>query len=250
MAGGKAVATVDSRTRHLKSMFESLGEEPCNGDGNQHGEASLLEVPVLPPVSERDQAKTQRDPDQAMAKITESAHRVVDERNIQKGAAELQRVHEFLLKKWNAEFVRHLTLKTPRPRTPPQRCPWPFRNFCAGGFLLDVSADQLGHLEHRDGSLAAENRFEFVVGVDVGSLLLVLEPVPLDVGPEFFGYLSARDGFGADDGAEGGVRLYRFHERRIRFAFLFCCCHFFPPSGMKIFSYVYSRGARPMPTIF
>jgi hypothetical protein len=73
-----------------------------------------------------------------------------------------------------------------------------------------VLADQLGHLEHGNGFLAAENRLKFVIGVDVGFLFLVLEPILFYVPPKFLRDLSARHRFIADHSAESGVRLYRF----------------------------------------
>src|SRR5690349_15844469 len=116
--------------------------------------------------------------------------------------------------------------------------------------LFHVFADQLGHLEHRDGFLAAENCFQRVVSVDVGSLFLVLEPLLLDVGPQFLGDLGARNRLGADHHAESGVRLHRFHECRVRFSFFLCCCHSYSSFRNQNFRYVYSRGPRLLPTFF
>jgi hypothetical protein len=78
--------------------------------------------------------------------------------------------------------------------------------------------DELCHLEHRDLRLAAEDGPELVVGVDLGPHLRVLKPVSLDVGPELFGELGARQGARADDRGECIVRLNRSHEGGIRFA--------------------------------
>jgi hypothetical protein len=81
-----------------------------------------------------------------------------------------------------------------------------------------MSRDELGHLEHRDLRLTAEDRPELVVGVDLGPHLRVLEPVSLDIGPELFGELRARQRARANDGSECIVRLDRSHEGGIRFA--------------------------------
>src|SRR5207247_10397804 len=43
----------------------------------------------------------------------------------------------------------------------------------------------LRHLEHVDGRLAAEHRLEHIVGLDHPLVLLVLQAILLDVGPEF-----------------------------------------------------------------
>ena len=50
----------------------------------------------------------------------------------------------------------------------------------------EVLADQFGHLEHRDGFLAAENGLKIVIGVDVGFLFLVLEPILFMYAQSFF----------------------------------------------------------------
>jgi hypothetical protein len=78
--------------------------------------------------------------------------------------------------------------------------------------------DELGHLEHRDLRLAAEDGPELIIGVDLGLHLRVLELVSLDVGPELFGELRAGQGARANDGSECIVRLDRSHEGGIRFA--------------------------------
>src|SRR5262245_20056272 len=50
--------------------------------------------------------------------------------------------------------------------------------------LFQVLAHQLGHREHVDRGLAAEHSLERSVRVDLALVLLVLEPVLLDVAPE------------------------------------------------------------------
>ena len=52
--------------------------------------------------------------------------------------------------------------------------------------------DELGHLEHGDGLLAAKDGLEGVGGVDVRLLLGILKVVLLDVVPEFLGHFAAR----------------------------------------------------------
>ena len=92
-----------------------------------------------------------------------------------------------------------------RSRAPPHR-------------LLQVLGDELGHLEHRDGLLAAENFAQLVVGVDVAAVDLVLEAVLLDVGPELAGDFGARLGRGADHGGERGARHEGLHESGVGLA--------------------------------
>ena len=86
------------------------------------------------------------------------------------------------------------------------------------GLLLHMLTYDLTHLEHGDGLLAAEYSLELVIGVDVGFFLLVLQAVLRDVGPQFLSQLSAWNRFVANHRAECGIRLYRFHERCVRFA--------------------------------
>src|SRR5262245_39861347 len=53
--------------------------------------------------------------------------------------------------------------------------------------LLQVLAHQLGHREHVHGRLAAEDRLQLVIGVDLPLVLLVLQTVLLDVSPQLLG---------------------------------------------------------------
>jgi hypothetical protein len=69
--------------------------------------------------------------------------------------------------------------------------------------LGNVARDELGHLEHADLGLAAEDGLEGGIGVDHLPVLLVLETVLLDVVPELLGELRAGQRLGADDGGEG-----------------------------------------------
>src|SRR6185437_7608092 len=81
--------------------------------------------------------------------------------------------------------------------------------------LLDVLVDELGHLEHRNLALAAEDRLELVIGVDHPTLLRVLQVVALDVRPELFRDLRARHRIVADDRGELRIRLHWPHERGV-----------------------------------
>ena len=54
------------------------------------------------------------------------------------------------------------------------------------GKLPDVPGDQLGHLEHADLAFAVEYGAKRIVSVDLSSFLFVLQPVLLDIVPQFF----------------------------------------------------------------
>src|ERR1041385_8328896 len=97
--------------------------------------------------------------------------------------------------------------------------------------LLQVTTDELRHLEHRDLFLAAEDRLQIVVGVDHRPLGFVLKPFALDVGPEFFRNLSARQRLASHPFRQSRGRLHRLHECSIRFAFR----HFSPPWSLGIY---------------
>lgn len=81
----------------------------------------------------------------------------------------------------------------------------------------NVRIHELGHLEHGDGSLTAEDRLELVVSIDLGLDLRVLQAVLLDIRPELFGKLRAGKRLGTNDGGKHIVRLDGFHERSVRF---------------------------------
>jgi len=81
-----------------------------------------------------------------------------------------------------------------------------------------VTGDQLGHLEHRDRLLTAKDGLQFVVSVDLGLGLFVLQTILLDVSPELLGELCARKRSGANDSGESRVGRDRFHECGVRFA--------------------------------
>jgi len=82
-----------------------------------------------------------------------------------------------------------------------------------------VPRDEFRHLEHADLALAVENRTERIVGVDLGSLRLVLKTVFLDVVPKLLGKLGTRYRLRANDCGELVVRLDWSHEGGIGFAF-------------------------------
>src|SRR5262245_40626846 len=83
-----------------------------------------------------------------------------------------------------------------------------------------MPADQLGHLEHRYLSLAAEHRLQLVVGVDHAPVLLVLKAVTLDVAPDLLGHLGTRHRARADHRRERAARRHRLHEGGIWLALL------------------------------
>lgn len=64
--------------------------------------------------------------------------------------------------------------------------------------LRQMLVDQLGHLEHGDLLLAAEDVFEFVISIDITTVFAVLKVMALDVGPDFLGHLCTRHGIAAD----------------------------------------------------
>jgi hypothetical protein len=77
-------------------------------------------------------------------------------------------------------------LATPLQAYKPTRLPG-FRE------LLDVFRNQFGHLEHADLALSVEYRPERVIGVDHRSFFLILATILLNVVPEFFRQLRARE---------------------------------------------------------
>src|SRR2546427_351400 len=82
--------------------------------------------------------------------------------------------------------------------------------------LLEVLGDQLGHLEHADLLLAAEDLLERLVRVDHAAVLAVLELVLLDVFPELLGHLRAWHRLRPDDVGERVARRHRLHESGAR----------------------------------
>src|SRR5204863_9769612 len=66
-----------------------------------------------------------------------------------------------------------------------------------------------------DGALL-EDHLQVVVGIDHPLVLLVLQAVLLDVGPELLGDLGSRDRLAADHFGERGARRHGLHERGVR----------------------------------
>ncbi len=56
----------------------------------------------------------------------------------------------------------------------------------SSGKLPDVPGDQLGHLEHADLALPVEYGAKRIVSVNLRSFLFILQPVLLDIVPQFF----------------------------------------------------------------
>src|SRR5438309_5567696 len=79
-------------------------------------------------------------------------------------------------------------------------------------WLLEVAADQLGHLEHRHLVSAAEDGLELVVRVDHAAVFLVLQAIALDIAPDLLGHFGARHCAGADHGSKHCARRHRLHE--------------------------------------
>src|SRR5690606_17277472 len=84
-------------------------------------------------------------------------------------------------------------------------------------WLRDVTVDQLRHLEHRNRTLAVEDRLELLVRIDLRADLRVLELVLLDVIPDLLRDLGPGHWFGADNGGELFIRGNRFHESGVWF---------------------------------
>ena len=61
----------------------------------------------------------------------------------------------------------------------------------SGELLFDVRRNELGHLEHADLLLTAENGLEGRIGVNLGPLLRVLKVILFDVVPELLDHLAA-----------------------------------------------------------
>src|SRR4030095_12594730 len=82
--------------------------------------------------------------------------------------------------------------------------------------LLQWLVYHLGHLEHVDRGLAAEDRLQGGVGLDHPLVLRILELVLLDVGPELLGDFRPRDCLRADDFRQRRTRVHGLHERGVR----------------------------------
>ena len=84
--------------------------------------------------------------------------------------------------------------------------------------LANVSRDELGHLEHADLTLAVEYRSERFIGIDHGSLFLVLTTILLDVVPKLLGELGTWEWSRTNNGREFVVWLHRPHKGGIGLA--------------------------------
>src|SRR5262245_33504868 len=80
--------------------------------------------------------------------------------------------------------------------------------------------DKLGHLEHADLLLAAEDLLEAFVRIDYSAVLAVLQLVLLDVVPELLGHLSAWHRLRPDHVGERFARRQRLHKCGARLPFL------------------------------
>lgn len=87
--------------------------------------------------------------------------------------------------------------------------------------LGKVLRDQLGHLEHAYGLLAAEHLLEVGIGVDIPPVLGVLEAVFLDVFPQFLNDFRPGQRTLAYDCLKLRRELHWLHERGICHAFIF-----------------------------
>jgi hypothetical protein len=92
-------------------------------------------------------------------------------------------------------------------------------------WLFEMSRDQFRHLEHAHLTFAVENFPQRFVGIDHGSLFLILATVLLNVGPQLFGYLRARKRFGTDNCGKLCVGLDWPHKRGVRLSFRSCFWH-------------------------
>ena len=75
--------------------------------------------------------------------------------------------------------------------------------------------DQFGHLKHGNLGLSSEQNLEVRVGVDVALLVLVLEAMFLDVGPDLLHHFGARHGTAANNCGQDGVWLHGLHKLSI-----------------------------------
>jgi hypothetical protein len=83
---------------------------------------------------------------------------------------------------------------------------------------LQVTRNELGHLEHRNSLFTVEDGLELVVGVDLGSHLGVLKLVLLDVVPKLLGKVSPGQRLGPDNSGQKVIGLDGFEKGRIGFA--------------------------------
>lgn len=81
-----------------------------------------------------------------------------------------------------------------------------------------MGGDVLGHLEHCDLALAAEDCLESGIRIDVAPVLRVLETVFLDVVPDFFSEFATGKRSGSYDCGQNIIRLHGFEKGGIGFA--------------------------------
>ena len=72
--------------------------------------------------------------------------------------------------------------------------------------------NKLGHLEHCDFALTAENDLELIVGQNVALIARILQIVRLDILPELFHDLAAGHRALAGDFLKFGREVHRFEE--------------------------------------
>lgn len=75
--------------------------------------------------------------------------------------------------------------------------------------------NKLRHVEHRNLGFAAKHNLQVRIGIDVPSVLLVLQVILLDVDPKLLDDFGTGDRFRSDHLAKRFAGLQRFHERRI-----------------------------------
>src|SRR5690242_3795041 len=112
--------------------------------------------------------------------------------------------------------------------------------------LAEVLVDELRHLEHRNRPLATEHRLQLRVGVDVATVLLVLQAVALDIGPDLLRHFGARHRAAANDFRQRRRRFHRLHERSVRLALRLLLRHLIFSSDRTITERLGSRdSSRP-----
>jgi hypothetical protein len=78
-----------------------------------------------------------------------------------------------------------------------------------------VLEDQFGHFKHGDLRFASKQLLQGGISVDVALLVLVLETVLLDVGPDLLHHFGAGHGTTTDHSGQGGIWLHGLHKLSI-----------------------------------
>ena len=99
-------------------------------------------------------------------------------------------------------------------------------------------ADHLGHFEHANLLLAAEDGLELVIGVDHTPVLRILQAFFLDIGPQFFDHLRSGQLLVADNGTKRSIRRQGPHEGGGGVAFYFLSRLFFLRPSSWLLSFV------------